>query len=67
MFLMCDELDATMAELEQRGARFVGGVSDDEGVGRFTTLQLPGGGTLGLYEPTHATPLPGHPTSQVPT
>jgi catechol 2,3-dioxygenase-like lactoylglutathione lyase family enzyme len=64
VFLMCEDLAATMAVLEARGAEFAGEVSDDEGVGRFASLRLPGGGTLGLYEPAHATPLPGWPTSQ---
>ena len=64
LFLMCDDVETTTADLESTGARFIGGVSDDEGVGRFATLSLPGGGTMGPYEPTHATPLPGWPTSR---
>jgi hypothetical protein len=31
---------------------FEGGISD-EGWGRLTTIRLPGGGALGLYEPRH--------------
>jgi predicted enzyme related to lactoylglutathione lyase len=66
MFLMADDLEAAMAELEARGAEFVGEATDDGGVGRFATVRLPGGGTMGLYEPSHATPLPGWPTSAPP-
>lgn len=65
-FLMCDDLEATMGELEGKGAVFVGAVSEDEGVGRFATIALPGGGRLGLYQPWHASPLPGLATSEPP-
>lgn len=66
-FLMCDDLDEAMAALADQGAGFVGAVSDDQGVGRFATLRLPGGGTIGLYQPAHATPLAGWATSRPPT
>jgi hypothetical protein len=67
MFLMCEELETTLTDLEARGARRVGDISEDEGVGRFAQLGLPGGGTIGLYQPSHATPLEGWPTSRSPT
>jgi predicted enzyme related to lactoylglutathione lyase len=66
IFLMCEDLAAAMAGLEAKGAELVGDVTDDEGVGRFATLRLPAGGTVGLYEPAHATPLTGWPTSEPP-
>ena len=52
---MCDEIEATVAELESKGVEFTQPVSD-EGFGRLTSLKLPGGGELGLYEPRHPIP-----------
>jgi predicted enzyme related to lactoylglutathione lyase len=52
LHLMCDDLDATMAELATKGVEFVGGVSEQE-YGRAATIKLPGGGSLGLYQPKH--------------
>jgi predicted enzyme related to lactoylglutathione lyase len=56
LHLMCDDLDATMAELAARGATFTGPV-EEAGYGRTTAIAVPGGGTLGLYEPHHPTAL----------
>jgi catechol 2,3-dioxygenase-like lactoylglutathione lyase family enzyme len=52
LYLMCDDIEATVAELTAEGVEFVSGVSD-QGFGLLTTLRVPGGGTLGLYEPRH--------------
>jgi catechol 2,3-dioxygenase-like lactoylglutathione lyase family enzyme len=54
LFLMCDDLDATMADLRAKGVEFAAPVSD-EAWGRVTRLRVPGGGELGLYEPKHPT------------
>jgi hypothetical protein len=54
MFLMCDDVTATVAELTAEGVEFTKPVSD-EGWGLITALRLPGGGELGLYEPRHPT------------
>ncbi len=56
LYLMCDDVHATVEELEAKGVEFTGPVRD-EGFGLVTALQLPGGGELGLYEPRHPTPL----------
>jgi hypothetical protein len=56
LYLMCDDLAATMKQLKQRGVRFARGVVS-AGFGRMTGIALPGGGTLGLYEPTHPTAI----------
>ena len=56
LYLMCDEIEATVAELEARGVEFARPVSD-EGWGLVTAMRMPGGGELGLYEPRHPTPL----------
>jgi catechol 2,3-dioxygenase-like lactoylglutathione lyase family enzyme len=54
LYLMCDDIQATVDELERKGARFARGISD-EGWGLLTALELPGGGELALYEPRHPT------------
>ncbi|MCW2635748.1 MAG: hypothetical protein JWQ99_2115 [Blastococcus sp.] len=54
LYLVCDDVDATVAELSTRGVPFEGEVSD-QGWGRLTTIRLPGGGRLGLYEARHPT------------
>jgi catechol 2,3-dioxygenase-like lactoylglutathione lyase family enzyme len=54
LFLMCDDIDSTVAELQEKGVEFTSGI-EDRGFGRFTTLRLPGAGEIGLYEPSHAT------------
>lgn len=56
VYLMCDDIHATVAELEAKGAEFVGGVAEQRW-GLSTTLRLPGGGALALYEPRHPSPL----------
>jgi catechol 2,3-dioxygenase-like lactoylglutathione lyase family enzyme len=54
--LMCDDLDATMAELRAKGIEFRGG-PDEVSFGITTTMLLPGGVEILLYQPTHASPL----------
>jgi catechol 2,3-dioxygenase-like lactoylglutathione lyase family enzyme len=55
LYLMCDDVHATVEELEAKGARIEGQVIE-EGFGLMTTIRLPGGGSLGLYEPRHPSP-----------
>jgi catechol 2,3-dioxygenase-like lactoylglutathione lyase family enzyme len=54
LYLMCDDIEKTVEELEDKGVEFTGPVSD-EGWGLLTAIKLPGGGELGLYEPRHPT------------
>jgi predicted enzyme related to lactoylglutathione lyase len=56
LYLMCDDVEATMAELEGKGVEFVAPITD-AGFGRMTRMRVPGGGELGLYQPTHPSPL----------
>jgi catechol 2,3-dioxygenase-like lactoylglutathione lyase family enzyme len=51
MYLVCDKLRAQMAALEKKGVRF--GEIAEERWGTRTTMLLPGGGVIGLYEPKH--------------
>lgn len=52
MYLMCDDLDRTMAELGAKGVEFKGPVHE-AGFGRLTAISLPDGSSLGLYQPRH--------------
>lgn len=54
LYLMCDDLERTMAELAARGVEFSGSI-DEQRWGVRTAIDLPGGGRLGLYEPRHET------------
>jgi len=54
LYLMCDEIEATVTELRGRGVEFLAPVTD-RGFGLVTRLRVPGGGELGLYEPRHPT------------
>jgi catechol 2,3-dioxygenase-like lactoylglutathione lyase family enzyme len=55
LYLMCDDIEKTIAELKAKGVEFTRPVSD-EGWGLLTTLRIPGGGEIGLYEPRHPVP-----------
>jgi predicted enzyme related to lactoylglutathione lyase len=50
--LMCDDIAATVAELEAKGAEFTRGIRDD-GFGLTTALRIPGAGEMLLYQPRH--------------
>jgi catechol 2,3-dioxygenase-like lactoylglutathione lyase family enzyme len=52
LYLMCDDLDATIDELKSKGVEFLGDV-ETAGWGSTVTLKVPGAGTLRLYEPRH--------------
>ena len=51
LYLMCDDVNATVEQLAARGVT-CGPVSDQRW-GLVTSIRLPGGGDLGLYEPRH--------------
>ena len=55
LYLMCDDLQATMSELASKGVKF--GAVTEARWGSITTIYLPGGGELGLYQPKHPTAL----------
>jgi hypothetical protein len=52
--LMCDDIEATRAELEAKGATFASPITD-EGYGLTTLMNLPGADPIQLYEPKHRT------------
>jgi predicted enzyme related to lactoylglutathione lyase len=51
LYLMCDDLDATLADLAAKGV--AAGPVRDARFGRLTTISLPSGATLGVYQPAH--------------
>jgi hypothetical protein len=51
MYFLCDDIKKQMAALEKKAVRF--GEISEERWGTRTTISLPGGGEIGLYEPKH--------------
>ena len=58
LYLMCEDVAATVAELQAKGFQTAWPVSD-QGWGLLTSIALPGGVELGLYQPRHPTALAG--------
>jgi|SRR5580692_1285133 hypothetical protein len=54
LYLMTDNLESEIAALEKAGIACE--EPTQQGWGRLTRIQLPGGGKLGLYQPRHARP-----------
>src|SRR4030088_2766581 len=52
LYLMCDDIDSTVVEIQQRGGDVRLPV-EEERWGRLVHIKLPGGGDLGLYQPKH--------------
>jgi hypothetical protein len=53
LYLMCDDLDAEMARLGALGVE--SSEVEEPRWGAVTTIRMPGGGALGVYEPRHPT------------
>jgi hypothetical protein len=58
LYLMCDDIQTTLAELKGKGAEIARDVSD-QGWGLLAAIRLPDGSELPIYEPRH--PSPPHP------
>ena len=56
LYLMCDSIDATLAELRDKGVEVAQGVTD-QGWGLLATIRLPDGSEFPIYEPRHPSPL----------
>ena len=54
LYLMTDDVEALVASLEGEG--IAASPIADRGWGLLTQVTLPGGGTLGVYQPRHASP-----------
>jgi hypothetical protein len=55
-FLISDDIDAFVRKMGKRGVAC--GPVRNEGWGLLTSVTLPGGGKLGVYQPRHARPKP---------
>jgi len=58
LYLMCDDIQATLASLREKGVEVAQDVSD-QGWGLLAAIRLPDGSELPIYEPRH--PLPPRP------
>jgi len=58
LYLMCDDIEAAMSQLERKGVE-VSRPIVEERWGRVTAIQMPDGGELRLYQPNHPTPPHG--------
>ena len=63
LYLMCDDVQATVADLKAKGVGVARPIID-EGFGLVTAIRLPGGSELGLYQPSHPSPLSPPPSTQ---
>jgi catechol 2,3-dioxygenase-like lactoylglutathione lyase family enzyme len=57
LYLMCDDIQATLAELRGKGIEVVKDVTD-QGWGLLAAIRLPDGSEFPIYEPRHPSPLP---------
>jgi hypothetical protein len=55
LYFMCDDLNATMKSL--MGKKVKCGAVTEQRWGSLTTISLPGGGKIGLYQPKHPTAI----------
>jgi len=53
LYFMCDDLQVTMGSLKEQNVKC--GPVHEERWGSVTTIPLPGGGKIGLYQPKHPT------------
>ncbi|HTW04289.1 MAG TPA: VOC family protein [Streptosporangiaceae bacterium] len=56
LYLMCDDIRGTLAELAAKGVEVVRDVSD-QGWGLLSAIRLPDGSELAVYQPRHPTPV----------
>jgi predicted enzyme related to lactoylglutathione lyase len=55
LYLMCDDIRATLADLRIRGAEVAQDVSD-QGWGLVAAIRLPDGSEFPIYQPRHPSP-----------
>jgi catechol 2,3-dioxygenase-like lactoylglutathione lyase family enzyme len=54
LYFLCDDVKAFSAAMKKR--KIACGPIEDRGWGLLTSLTLPGGGKIGVYQPRHARP-----------
>jgi catechol 2,3-dioxygenase-like lactoylglutathione lyase family enzyme len=52
LYLMCDDIEATVADLTAKGVELTSAV-ENQGFGRLARLRVPGAGEIGIYQPRH--------------
>ncbi len=52
LYLMCEDIVATVAKMKAKGVVVCGEVAD-HGWGLVTSIEIPGAGPMGLYQPKH--------------
>jgi catechol 2,3-dioxygenase-like lactoylglutathione lyase family enzyme len=56
LYLMCDDIHATLAELQAKGVEVARDISD-QGWGLLAAIRLPDGEEFPVYQPRHPSPL----------
>jgi catechol 2,3-dioxygenase-like lactoylglutathione lyase family enzyme len=54
LYLMCEDIEATVKRLEAKGVEITQPISDQRW-GLLTAIRLPDGSELGIYQPQHPT------------
>lgn len=63
LYLMCDDVKAFIKEMKAK--KVPCSPVDEQRWGSITTLTLPGGGKLGVYQPKHPSPVAPSPKKKV--
>jgi predicted enzyme related to lactoylglutathione lyase len=56
LYLLCDDVRTTVEALKLKGIEITTPIAD-KGWGLLTSIRIPGGGEIGLYQPRHPSPL----------
>jgi catechol 2,3-dioxygenase-like lactoylglutathione lyase family enzyme len=56
LYLMCDDIEGTLADLRAKGVEVAREVSD-QGWGLLAAIRLPDGTEFPIYQPRHASPI----------
>ncbi|HXY50057.1 MAG TPA: extradiol dioxygenase [Terriglobales bacterium] len=56
LYLMCDDIASTLKDLRSKNVK-VSRITEQRW-GKLASITLPSGGEIGIYEPTHPSPLP---------
>jgi catechol 2,3-dioxygenase-like lactoylglutathione lyase family enzyme len=58
LYLMCDDIEAAITDLERKGVEISRSISEERW-GRLVAIRMPDGNSLRLYQPNHPTPPHG--------
>ena len=61
VFFICHDIERTVVDLKKKGVEFTAPISEAR-YGLMTRFKVPGAGEIGLYQPTHPSPLAGFST-----